>query len=454
MRAYGRITPVFDESNLVSHAGLAPLLALADRAGLSDLVSEHVTVPAANVQVKARTVIAGMLAGADSIDDLDVLRAGATSRVIGDVRAPSTAGTFLRQFTHGYVLQLAAVNRRLVQNLASVVPAVAGHDLVRVDVDDTIREVHGHQKEGAAFGYSGVRGLNGLLATISTATSAPVIAEFSLRRGNVRSGASADWFIARALSTVAKMTPARQVIVRGDSAFCTHKNVTAARAARAWFSFTIPHWPTVTAAIGQIGEDAWTPIGYPNATADPDTGELVSDAQVAEVPFTAFTSKGKGQQVACRLVVRRVKRLNENKRSGQDTLFDTWRYHAFITNSTLDTVTADVEHRQHAVVEQVVSDLKNGPLAHLPSGKFSANAAWLGFAVIAFNISRAAATAAGHAAARMATLLRILTATPARIASTSRRQIMHLPARWPWRHAWMKLWTIATGTAPPDAATP
>ena len=453
MKAYGRIMPVFDEPNLVSHAGLAPVLALADRAGLSELVGEHVTLPAANLDVKTHTVIAGMLAGADSIDDLDVLRAGATSRVIGQVRAPSTIGTFLRQFQHGYVLQLAAVNRRLLQNLAALVPDLAGDGLVRVDVDDTIREVHGHRKQGAAFGYSGVRGLNGLLATISTATSAPVVGEFSLRRGNVRSGASADWFIPRALATVGKIAPGRQVIVRGDSAFCTHRNVSAALKSGAWFSFTIPHWPTVTAAIGQIPEELWEPIVYPKAIADPDTGELVSDAHVAEVPFTVFTSKPKDQQVACRLVVRRVKRLNENAKHGQDTLFDAWRYHAFITNSTLNTIDADIEHRQHAVVEQVIGELKGGPLAHLPSGKFSANAAWLGFAVLAFNISRAAATAAGHAAARMATLLRILTATPARIASTGRRQVMHLPARWPWANAWIRLWTIATGTGPPTAAT-
>ncbi|GAA4382732.1 hypothetical protein [Agromyces bauzanensis] len=104
-------------------------------------------------------------------------------------------------------------------------------------------------------------------------------------------------------------------------------------------------------------------------------------------------------------------------------------------------------------MEQVIGELKGGPLAHLPSGVFSANAAWLGFAVIAFNISRAAATAAGMAAARMATLMRIVTATPARIASTGRRQVMHLPAHWPWRDAWIRLWALATGTGPPAAAT-
>lgn len=453
MKAYGSITPVFDEPNLVSHAGLAPLLALADRAGLAALVDEHVSIPAANVGVKARTVIAGMLAGADCIDDLDVLRAGATARVIGQVRAPSTIGTFLRSFRHGYVLQLAAVNRRLLQGLADLVPEVTGSGLVRVDVDDTIRQVYGYQKQGAAYGYSGVRGLNGLLATISTATSAPIIGEFSLRRGNVRSGDHADWFIPRALTTVAKIAPGRQVIVRGDSAFCSHDTVTAAIKAGAWFSFTIPHWPTVTAAIGKIPDDAWIPIQYPNAIADPDTGVLISDAEVAEIEFTAFVSKPKAEQVACRLVVRRVKRLNENKKTGQDTLFDTFRYHAFITNSILDTVEADLEHRQHAVIEQTIGELKAGPLAHLPSGRFSANAAWLGFAILAFNISRAAAIASGHATARMATLMRILTAAPARIASTGRRTILHLPARWPWRDAWMRLWTIATGTAPPSAAT-
>jgi len=403
--------------------------------------------------VKARTVLAGMLAGADSIDDLDLLRAGGTARVIGAVRAPSTIGTFLRAFRHGHVLQFGKVNRLLLRRLIAEVPALTGTDggLVMVDMDDTIREVHGYAKQAAAYGYSGVRGLNALIVTVTGQDAAPVIAEAALRRGNVRSGDNAAHHLTRALTTVRATVPDRQVLTRADSAFCTHENVTAAVRHGAWFSFTIPQWKTVTAAIASIDEGRWSRIEYPNAIYDEETGEWISDAEVAEVPFTAFVSRRKDEHVTCRLVVRRVKRLNEHADLGQATLFDTWRYHAFITNSTLTAVEADRLHRGHAIVEQVIAELKNGPLAHLPSGRFAASAAWLQFACLTHNLSRAAATAAGLGRARMSTLLRVIIATPARLAATGRRIVMHLPANWPFADAWTRLWDTATG--PPGTAT-
>lgn len=161
--------------------------------------------------------------------------------------------------------------------------------------------------------------------------------------------------------------------------------------------------------------------------------------------------------MTCKLVVRRVKRLGETVKDApgqgeQGELFTTWRHHAFITNVPLDAVTTDRYHRAHAIVEQVIAELKAGPLAHLPSGKFSANAAWLACSVIAFNLSRAAAVAAGTPTARMSTMARTIIAVPARLATTSRRLVMHLPTRWPWRHAWQNLWEAAT--SPPTPATP
>lgn len=454
MKASHGIAPVFDDCNLVSHAGLLPVLELAEKAGLTGLIEDASTLAVANVAIKVRTILSGMLAGADSIDDLDVLRSGATGRVLGEVRAPSTIGTFLRLFTHGHVLQLGKVGRVLLRRLLGEVPALSGTagGLVMVDMDDTIREVHGYAKQAAAFGYSGVRGLNALLVTITGQDAAPLVAEASLRRGNVRSGAGAGHHLARALATVRETMPQRQSLARADAAFCTHENVTAAIRGGAWFSFTIPHWKTVQAAIAGIRDDAWTKIKYTDAVRDEETGEWISDAEVAEAPFTAFVSRKKDEQVACRLIVRRVKRLNANAAQGQDTLFDTWRYHAFITNSDLDRVEADRLHRGHAIVEQVIAELKNGPLAHLPSGKFTANHAWVQLAVIAHNLSRAASTAAGLGRARMATLLRTVISAPARLATTGRRLVMHLPAHWPWAAAWAQLWETATG--PPRAAMP
>lgn len=450
MKACHGIVPVFDEPNLVSAAGLVPVLELAEAAGLSGAVESVVTLPVANLAAKVRTVVAGMLAGADSIDDLDVLRAGGTARVVRGVRAPSTIGTFLRSFTHGHVLQLHKTSRRVLAGLAARVPQLVGADgLVFVDVDDTIGEVHGYAKQGAGFGYTGVRGLNALIATVSTPSTAPVIAECSLRKGSTRSGKAADWHLKRALtSSAALVGDDPQVWVRGDAAFATAKDVHAAIGAGAWFSFTVPAWPTVTRTIAAIDEEAWTPIKYPRAILDADTGEWVSEAEVAETTITMFTSHPKAEQVTCRLVVRRVKRLGDP--AGQDELVAAHRHHAFITNTTLDAVQADQYHRGHAIIEQVIAELKAGPLAHLPSGKFVANAAWLALAVIAFNIARAAAVAAGMTKIRMATLLRTLISVPARLASTGRRTVMHLPSGWPWQDAWTDLWAIATG--PPAAA--
>nr|WP_206694047.1 IS1380 family transposase [Microbacterium lacticum] len=443
------LTPVFDDPNLVSAAGVASVMRLADAAGLASLLDEQLTLPSPNRTAKARTVIAGMLAGADDIDGMDILRSGGMKRLLAGVRAPSTIGTFLRKASHGHVLQLAAVNRALVEGLACHVPGLIGPGgPVLVDLDDTIGEVHGYRKQGAAYGYSGVKGLNAMVAAVSTDQSAPVISDFGLRRGNARSGDNADWYLSRTLRLVGAIAPNRDVLVRADSAFCTYDTIAATVRSGAWFSVTIPSWRTVTDAIGGIPDDAWEPIEYPDAIWDADAGGWVSDAEVAEAPFTAFTSRKKDERVRCRLVIRRVKRLNPRSR-GQDALFDTYRYHAFITNSSLDTVTADRRHRGHAIIEQVIAELKDGPLAHLPSGVFQANAAWIAFGVIAFNLSRAAAHAAGIGKARMRTIRDRIIRVPARLATRARKLVIHLPARWPWQQPWMRLWEAATG--PPGA---
>jgi hypothetical protein len=190
VKASHKIDPVFDDPNLVGSAGLVPALRLAGAAGLHELLAEHVTVAAPNLVAKATSVVGGMLAGADSIDDLDLLRHGGMARLFTGIRAPSTLGTYLRSFTHGHVQQLDAVGSRLLAGLAARVPDLlaGGTDadtIAFVDVDDTIREVHGYAKQGAAYGYSGVRGLNVQLAVISTPLAAPVIATARLRRGNV-----------------------------------------------------------------------------------------------------------------------------------------------------------------------------------------------------------------------------------------------------------------------------
>jgi hypothetical protein len=297
--------------------------------------------------------------------------------------------------------------------------------------------------------------LNVQLATASTATCAPVVVRARLRRGNIASHAGAPRLLAQAVTTMRAAGVGGQILARADSAFYVRAFLAAAVRAGAWFSVTARMNPKVVAAIAAIGEDAWTPIKYPQAVWDDQAGGWVSDAQVAEVPFTAFTSLPTAQQITCRIVVRRVKRLQPRTSDGtvQGELFADWRHHAFVTNSTLTTVEADARHRDHAIVEQVIAELKDGPLAHLPSGNYAANAAWVAFTALAFNLARAAAIAAGMTTARWATLRRRIITVPARLAATGRRLVLHLPEHWPWATAWTALWDAITTTGPPPATT-
>jgi len=270
------------------------------------------------------------------------------------------------------------------------------------------------------------------------------------RRGVVRPGCKTT----SKLTGASKTSPGGRPLVRADSAFYGHPTVAAALRAGADVSVTVRLDPKVKAAIATIGEEAWTPIEYTDAVYDEQAGRWVSRAEVAEIPFTAFGSRKKAEQIAGRLVVRRIPDLNPTKNDGQATLFDTWRFHAFFTTTspaTTDTVAADKTHRGHAIIEQVHADLKASALAHLPSGKFTANAAWLVLAVIAFNLTRAAATITGPglAKATTATIRRKLITVPARIATSARRVTLHLPQRWPWETAWADLFTRTCG--PPAA---
>lgn len=448
----------FDDPNLVSSAGLLPVMRLAEKTGLRALADQWLTVPTdkgANAGLKVESIVAGMVAGADSIDDLAVLRHGGMNRLFTSCYAPSTLGSFLRAFTFGHVRQLDAVASRLLVNLAGeapIVPPAPEGGLVFVDVDDTIIEVHGHQKQGAGFGYSGVRGINALIATVSTETTAPVIIAQRLRKGASGSPRGSARIVADALKTVTRLPgmPAAPVLLRADSAYYGHATINAALNVGADVSVTARQDPAVKRAIGTIPDSAWQKIKYTNAIFDPSTGTWISDAEVAEVPFTAFTSRARKDRVDGRLVVRRIPELNKTKLS-QPTLFDTHRFHAFFTTSTLDTVTADQVHRRHAIIEQVHADLKGSALAHLPSGRFTANAAWLVLAVIAFNLTRTAATITGPAlkSATTATIRRKLVTVPARVASSGRRITLHLPRAWPWEAAWTTLFNHAL--APPQS---
>jgi hypothetical protein len=434
----------FDDPNLVSCAGLVPVLALAHSCGLSELVAQRVSVPSPNAHVKVPALVAGMVAGADSIEDMDLLRHGGMGRLFTGVRAPSTLGTFLRTFTFGHVRQLDAVAARLLAALARRTPliAAAADQVCFVDVDDTVRATYGYAKQGAGYGYSKVKGINALIATISTPDSAPVIAATRLRKGSVKSANGAARLVADAVQTARRAGAAGLVILRADSAYYGHDVIAAARRGGARFSVTARMDPAVKGAISMIEESAWTPIRYPNAIFDEAEQRWISDAEVAETTFTAFTSRRKAEHITARLIVRRVRRLNPaSVTAGQGELFDTYRHHAVFTDSPMTLLQAETDHRQHAIIEQVIADLKSGALAHLPSGKFTANAAWLVLAAIAFNLTHAAGTLASpfHARATGATIRRQLITVPARIAHSARRLHLHLPRDWPWAADWLDL---------------
>jgi hypothetical protein len=449
----------FDDPNLVSCAGLVPVMRLAQVCGLAGLLGRWVRIGTSvgtNPAGKITSIIAGMVTGADSIDDLDVVRHGGMPALFGGVYAPSTLGSFLREFTFGHVRQLGAVARRFLVELARPTPLLGGGEAVTyVDVDSLLRRVYGKAKQGAGFGHTKVggypmllRGLSPLIATLSTPVAAPVIAAARLRGGSAGSARGAASLVTEALTVAREVGAAGLILLRADSAYYSGKVIAAARRAGARFSITVASNPSVRHAIATLSEQAWTSIRYPDAVWDDEGQCWISDAQVAETTYTAFA--GTKYQVTARLVVRRVKRENP---SGQGELLPGYRYHAFLPDTTFSTTDADLTHRAHAVIEGVFADLIDGPLAHLPSGRFGANGAWLICATIAHNLLRAAGTLTSrtYGKARAATLRRQIINVPAHLAHRAHGIVLHLPIHWPWATRWQRLFQA---TCRPPPATP
>jgi hypothetical protein len=458
-----RTSAAFDDRNLVSHGGLVPVMALAERAGLPGLLAEHVRPGGAcgvNAPLKVACLVAGMAAGADSVDDMGLLRHGAMDVLFGGVRAPSTLGSHLRSYAWGNVLQLEKAGRELLARLARRAPLLPGADVLAfVDIDSTQKRVYGHKKQGARFGHTKiqgksvlVRGLNALVAAVSTPLAAPVAAATRLRGGNAPSARGAASLAAQAVGTARACGATGTIVVRVDSAYYAAAVIAAIRRSGARFSVTAPVTAAIRTVIAAIGDDAWTAIKYPQAIWDDQLNCWVSDAEVAETGYTAFTSKKKELHVTARLIVRRVRDKNPKAAPGQGELFPAWRYHAVFTDSPYELVQAEEQHRGHAVIEQFLADLNDGPLAHLPSSRFNANAAWLSVAAIAHNLLRAAGALAGrrHARARAATIRRDLVAVAARTARHGRGLLtLHLPEGWHREREWRNLFEAACG--PPAA---
>jgi hypothetical protein len=442
----------FDDPNLVSCAGLVPLLRLAENIGLGELVTDRVDlgIPAgANTAAKALSVVAGMAAGADSIDDLDLIRHGGMSRLFTGMRAPSTCGTWLRGFTYGHTRQLASATAEALIRLTHRVPRLVSgvQGLAFLDIDAKIKEIYGPSKHGGGYAYTHVYGLNHLIATLSSPISPPVILTAQLRNGSCDSRHGAAAMLREAITLARRAGATGMLVVRADSAYFTGPIIAAIRNAGAYFSITAQKNVATQAAIAAIPEDSWTEIAYRRPILDTNTGEWITHGEIAETTLTAFTNPtdNPGRAVTARLLVRRTP---HHTRNDQGELFRVWYYHAVFTDTRFELRTADEHHRGHAIIEQVFADLNDSALAHYPSGRFAANQAWLTLAVLTHNLLRAAGvlTSVFHAKARTGTLRRQLITIPARVTRTARRVTLRLPANWPWQATYQGLFTATHRT--------
>lgn len=406
------------------NAGLVTAAALAQRIDLGRLVDQRLRLASegANSGAKALTVVGSMLAGGDSIDDTSLLRAGAAGRVFDDTRAPSTVGSWLRAHKWSNVRELDAVSRELLARLwaAGAGPADLGGPLT-IDLDSSIVPVYGRGKQGAAFGYTKVRGYHPQFATCA---ETGMVLFSRLRGGAAGAARGAKSFLTETVSRVRGAGATGQLTVRADSAFYSRAVLSTAVKLGVDFSVTARQDKKIRAAIDAIPEEAWTPIPYWLSSPE------VSGADVAETSYTTFSGK---DAIPVRLIVRRVRPTP----GSQLALFTTWDYHAFVTNRPGDMLEVEADHRRHAVVEQRIAELKSAGLAHLPSKSFMANAAWLALTVIAHNLGRAVGRLAGHdlEKATAATLQRRVFTVPGRLVTSGRRQHLRLPASWPWADA-------------------
>jgi hypothetical protein len=414
-RALDRIDAAFDDERAVANAGVLLAATLAERLELERLIDQAVRLGerpgAARAGAKVLSLVHAMLLGADSIDDCDVLRAGATEAVVGHrVLAPSTLGTFLRSFTFGHVRQL---DRVLGEALRRAWQAGAGPGAERlvIDLDSFVTEVHGDHKQGAAYGYTKRLGYHPLLATRADTHETLHI---RLRTGSANTQRGAKRFVDELAARVRRAGAGGEILVRADCGFWAQATIRALERHDIRYSIGVTMQRHVRSVVDAIDQAAWQRLDdYP------DTG-------IAEIAETRL-----GRH---RLIVRRTQLVGPDA-----ALFPHWRHFAFVTDRTQPLALVEREHRQHAVIELAIRDHKDGALRHLPSGRFYANAAWTVIAALAANLARwTSILGLNHATPQhAATLRRRLLVVPGRLVRHGRRVTLRLPARWPWRHAWL-----------------
>jgi hypothetical protein len=400
----------FDDERVVSDAGVMLVATLAQRLGVEALAQQLVRLRcdrpgAANAGRKVMALIYAMVLGADSIDDADVLRAGRSGRLLGGwMPAPSTLGRFLRAFTFGHVRQLDALLGRALER-AWKAGAGPGEGRLVIDVDSFVGEVCGRLKQGAGYGYTKLLGYHPILATRADTREALHI---RLRKGSANTQKGMLRFTEELIARVNRAGATGVKLLRADSGFWSSKVFKRLEKAGWQYSIGVRMIKTVRAAVEAIDEDAWQRVEYP------EEGE----AQIAETTYGGR-----------RLIVRRTRLLG-----AQAELWPDWRHFAFITNRDEDIAMVEAEHREHAVVEQVIADLKDQALAHFPSGQFNANGAWAVLGALAHNLLRwTQLLGLPNTTVRAArTLRRRLLSIPGRLTRHARGWTLHLPARWPW----------------------
>lgn len=403
----------FDDDHAVASAGLVLTATLGQHLGLEAVVDDCVDLGDRPGYFrpgrKVMTLVDSMIAGGDFIDDADVLRSASTASVLGhQVMAPSTLGTFLRAFTFGNIRQLDRV-AEIALRRAWAAGAGPGADPVTIDIDSTICEVYGYDKEGAAYGYTKVRGFHPMVAT--RADTGEVL-HTRFRNGSANTARGAQRFVRETVGRVRRAGASGPLALRADSGYWSAKVIKACADHGVAFSITVRQTDPVKAAIAAIDEDAWNRIdGYP-------------EPGVADLAETTIDGT--------RLIVRRVSLVDP-----ASVLIPKWRYHGFVTDLAGDTATLDANHRRHAVVELVVRELKAGGWAHCPSGDFDANGAWSLIATLAHNLLRWTALIGeingGPVVAK--TVRRRHITLPGRLTRSARRPTLHLPRHWPWQEA-------------------
>ncbi len=413
------IEVTFDDENLVANAGLLLVSTLASKLGLDALISERVDltgrVGGANPASKSLTLIHAMIAGASHIDHIDMLRAGASSKLLPfHVAAPSTLGTYLRSFTFGHVRQLDEVIEEELAKAWSLGMA-PGDDPLVIDIDSTICEVSGYHKQGAAYGYTKKLGYHPLLAVRSDTGE---VLHQRMRKGSANTQRGTKRFVQELIARCRRIGATGKITIRFDSGY--QSDATLKELERLGISYTMAvhaNAKGIKSLVEEIDTDSWVAIDYT------ENGE----AQVAETTY-----KGR------RLIVRRTRLIGN-----QAELFPNWRYFGFVTDLEGSAVEVDQFHRNRARIELSIKDLKEGAgMEHVPSGKFHANGAWLAHAVIAHNLTRQVSYLGTITPRESMVIARTFRnhfiSLVGRLVNRSGKITLRTPARWPWAGAFMR----------------